>query len=170
MTDTPGSITSGTCQLETDAIQRFFLRPIFLSCTIGIPFCVFKILFGVSMVRAGVSAGTYLSIFGMAVTTWAVADLMMNSGKSLLDLFHRQAPFEYCTIAQIGRIAGMPLVFLGIDTLLTFTIICTMLWTGWIATLSPLESTLWYAATTMNLISLSLVSLYNEIRRRGRGI
>ena len=39
-----------------------------------------------------------------------------------------------------------------------------MLWTGWIATLNPLEAMLWYAATTMNLISLSLVSLYNEIR------
>jgi hypothetical protein len=169
MTDTPGNDNSNTCQMEMDVIQRFFLRPFFLSCTIGIPFCIFKILFGVSMVRAGASTGGSLGIFGMAVTTWAVADLLMNSGKSLLDLFHRQAPFEYCTIAQIGRIAGMPLIFLGIDTLLTFTIICTMLWTGWIATLTPLESALWYAATTMNLISLSLVSLYNEIRRRGAG-
>jgi hypothetical protein len=93
---------------------------------------------------------------------------MMNSGKSLLDLFHRQAPFEYCTIAQLGRIAGMPLVFLAFDTLLTFTIICLMLWTGWIATLTLVESALWYAATTMNLISLSLVSLYNEIRSSNR--
>ena len=153
------------CRKEMDAIQRFFLRPFFLSCTIGIPFCIFKILFGLSMVRAGASVGGYLGIFGIVVTVWAVADLLMNSGKSILDLFHRQAPFEYCTIAQLGRIAGMPLVFLGIDTLLTFTIICAMLWTGWIATLSTTESYLWYAATTMNLISLSLVSLYNEIRR-----
>jgi hypothetical protein len=59
----------------------------------------------------------------------------------------------------------MPLVFLAFDTLLTFGIISAMLWTGWIATLTPVESFLWYAATTMNLISLSLVSLYNEIHR-----
>ncbi len=58
------------------------------------------------------------------------------------------------------------MIFLGIDTLLTFAIICAMLWTGWIATLSTAEAYLWYGATTMNLISLSLVSLYNEIRRR----
>jgi hypothetical protein len=154
-----------TCQKERDAIQRFFLRPFFLSCTIGIPFCIFKILFGISMIRAGASVGGYLGLFGMAVTIWAIADLLMNTGKSVLDLFNRQAPFEYCTIAQLGRIAKMPLVFLGIDTLLTFTIISAMLWTGWIATLSTAESYLWYAATTMNLISLSLVSLYNEIQR-----
>jgi hypothetical protein len=101
----------------------------------------------------------------MGVTVWAVADLLMNAGRSALDLLHRPAPFEYCTIAQLGRMFGRPLIFLAIDTLLTFTIICAMLWTGWIATLSTAGAFLWYTATTMNLISLSVVSLYNEIRR-----
>jgi len=148
-----------------DAIQRFFVRPFFLSCTIGIPFCIFKILFGLSALRVGQSEGGYLGLFGAIVTIWAVSDLLMNTGRSLLDLLHRNAPFEFCTIAQLGRIFNMPLVFLAFDTLLTFIIICAMLWTGWIATLSPAESVLWYGATTMNLVSLSLVSLYNEIRR-----
>jgi hypothetical protein len=40
-----------------------------------------------------------------------------------------------------------------------------MLWSGWIAMLTPVETMFWVAATTLNLISLSLVSLYNEIRR-----
>ena len=48
----------------------------------------------------------------------------------------RESVFEYCTIAQLGSIAGRPAVFLAIDTLITFSIICTMLWTGWIATLN----------------------------------
>jgi hypothetical protein len=39
-----------------------------------------------------------------------------------------------------------------------------MLWSGWITLLSRGELYLWYGATTLNLISLSLVSLYNEIR------
>jgi uncharacterized membrane protein len=150
-----------------DAIQRFFIRPIFLSLTIGIPFCIFKILFGISALRHISHEGGILAVLAIAVTVWAFADLLMNSGRSFLDLFHREAPFEFCTIAQLGRIFKMPLVFLAFDTLITFTIICAMLWTGWIATLTPLESGLWYAATTMNLISLSLVSLYNEIRRQG---
>jgi hypothetical protein len=153
-----------TCREEMDAIQRFFVRPFFQSCTIGIPFCIFKILFGLTALRVGMSSRGYLGVFGMVVTVWAVADLLMNSGRSVLDLLHRPAPFEYCTIAQLGQIIGRPLIFLAIDTLLTFAIICAMLWTGWIATMSTAEAFLWYAATTMNLISLSLVSLYNEIR------
>jgi hypothetical protein len=49
--------------------------------------------------------------------------------------------------------------------MLSFLIICFMLWSGWIATLTPMESVLWHAATTLNLLSLSVVSLYNEIRK-----
>ena len=95
---------------------------------------------------------------------WATADLLMNAGRSILDLLHIPARFEYCTIAQLGRIFGRPLLFLAVDTLIAFSIICAMLWSGWIARLSPAESVLWYAATTLNLISLSLVSIYNETR------
>ena len=40
-----------------------------------------------------------------------------------------------------------------------------MLWSGWITRLSNVEAYLWYGATTLNLISLSAVSLYNEIRK-----
>jgi hypothetical protein len=41
-----------------------------------------------------------------------------------------------------------------------------MLWSGWITTLTPFELYLWYAATTLNLISLSLVSIYHEMREK----
>jgi hypothetical protein len=149
---------------ETDPVLRFFVRPFFLSLTIGIPFCVFKLLFGLMAIREDPTGIPYIPVVGWLIIIWALADLLMNTGRSLLDLIHRQAGFEYCTIAQIGRIFGRPTIFLAIDTLITFSIICTMLWTGWITQLSPGESYLWYAATTMNLISLSLVSLFNEIR------
>lgn len=146
---------------ESDRIRRFFIRPFFLSLTIGIPFCIFKILFGLTALRSGT---TVLVALGALVVSWAIIDLLMNAGRSILDLAGRPAPFEYCTISQAGRLAGRPLVFLALDTLLTFLIICIMLWSGWITLLSPLESYLWYGATTLNLISLSIVSLYNEIR------
>jgi hypothetical protein len=149
---------------RSDTLQRFFSRPLFLSLTIGVPFCIFKLLFGLTLVRVGSQISGPVSLFGWGVAVWALADLFMNLGRELYDLLDRPAPFEYCTIAQVGRFFHMPMVFLAIDTLLTFIIICTMLWSGWIATLTPLESYLWYAATTLNLISLSLVVLYNEIR------
>jgi hypothetical protein len=139
-----------------------FERPFFLSLTIGIPFCAFKLIFGISAVRAGAGGIPLLPAFGWIVIAWAATDLLMNLGRAGFDLLGRLAPFEYCTIAQIGSILRAPLVFLALDTFLAFVIICTMLWSGWIARLTPAESYVWYAATTANLISLSLVSVYNE--------
>ena len=155
----------GRCERESDRIQKFFIRPFFLSLTIGIPFCIYKVLFGVTAVRVGSTTGISLTVFGWFIIAWAGLDLMMNTGRVLLDLLHQPARFEYCTIAQAGQIVHLPMVFLAIDTLISFVIICFMLWSGWIMHLTQTESYLWYAATTLNLIGLSAVSLYNEIRK-----
>jgi hypothetical protein len=152
-------------QGEADAIQKFFRRPLFLSVTIGIPFCFFKLLFGIVLIRAGSPSLPLLAAAGWLTVVWAGTDLLMNAGRAVLDFFSRESPFEYCTIAQIGRAFGMPAVFLALDTLIAFTIICLMLWSGLITRLTPPEAYLWYAATTLNLISLSSVLLYAEIRR-----
>jgi hypothetical protein len=150
---------------ESDTIQRFFLRPFFLSLTIGVPFCIYKMIFGISILRAGAAGGELFAAVGWLIIIWAIADLVMNSVYSLQDLLHLPARFECCTLAQAGRFLSRPMVFLALDTLLSFSIICLMLWSGWIATLSPIESLLWYVATTLNLVSLSVVSLYNEVRK-----
>lgn len=152
------------CEREADRIQRFFRRPFFLSLTIGIPFCIYKVLFGITAVRAGITTHPILVTFGWCVIMWAGLDFCMNVNREIADLSHKKSRFEYCSIAQLGKAFHAPLVFLAIDTLLTFSIICFVLWSGWITLLSPVESYLWYMATTLNLISLSLVSLYNEIR------
>ena len=153
-----------TYERESDRIQRFFRRPFFLSLTIGIPFCMFKLLFGVTALRVSLTAYPSLWILGWVVILWAGTDLVMNLGRVGLDLSHRPDLFEYCTIAQVGRLVGMPLVFLAVDTLVSFSIISFMLWSKWIQILSQTELYLWYSATTLNLISLSLVLIYNEIR------
>ncbi|MDP3562855.1 MAG: hypothetical protein Q8R70_00040 [Methanoregula sp.] len=147
---------------ESDTIQRFFLRPFFLSLTIGVPFCIYKMIFGISILRAG---GPLFAVAGWLIILWAVADFLMNAAYSVQDLLHLPPRFECCTLAQAGRLFSRPMVFLALDTLLSFSIISLMLWSGWIATLSPVEVPLWYAATTLNLVSLSVVSLYNEIRK-----
>ena len=153
------------CECEANRIQRFFQRPFFLSLTIGIPFCIFKLLFGITAVRTGVTTHPVLVVFGWCVIAWAGTDFLMNVNREIADILHKPSRFEYCTIAQLGRSFHAPLIFLAIDTLLTFSIICFILWSGWITSLSLVESYLWYFATTLNLISLSLVSLYNEIQR-----
>jgi len=150
---------------ESDGIQRFFLRPFFLSLTIGVPFCIYKMIFGISILRAGAVDGSPFIVAGWLIIIWSVVDLILNCIYSLQDLLHLPARFECCTLAQVGRFFCRPMVFLALDTLLSFSIICLMLWSGWIVSLSHFENILWYTATTLNLVSLSVVSLYNEIRK-----
>ena len=144
----------------------FFQSPFFLSLTVGVPFCIFKILFGILLVRVGNGEESfYLLIFGYVILLWACTDLLMNILRAGLDFAGKSDVIEFCTLAQIGRILQIPLVFLALDTVITFSIICIVLWSGWIVRLTVMESYLWYFATTLNLISLSLVGLWNELGR-----
>lgn len=147
--------------------DSFFQTPAFQALTIGVPFCVFKLLLGTLCIRIGAEQQSGLLAFsGWAITAWATTDLAMNFARIFFHLIGRESPVEYCTIAQLGRLFGRPRLFLAIDTFLSFVIICFALWSGWIARLQPAESYLWYGATTMNLISLSLVNIWLELKRR----
>ncbi|MFZ1898440.1 hypothetical protein [Methanoregula sp.] len=150
---------------QADRIQKFFIRPFFLTLTIGIPFCIFKGLFGLVAIRVGTPSHPFLADFGWLVVAWAATDFAMNAVRASGDLLHIPTRLEYCTLAELGRLVNRPMVFLAVDTLLSFSIICLMLWSGWIMQLTQPEASLWYAATTLNLISISLVSLYNEAKR-----
>lgn len=144
----------------------FFFTPTFQALTIGIPFCVFKLLFGLLALRAGASSSSVaLGVFAWLVMAWALADLIMNLVRVFFHLTRRAAPIEYCTIAQTGRLFKKPRLFLAVDTLISFSIICFVLWSGWITLLSPQESYFWYAATTLNLISVSVVNIFIELKR-----
>lgn len=146
--------------------NRFFQTPAFQALTIGVPFCIFKLLLGTLAIRIGAEQQSGLLAFsGWAITAWAAADMAMNLARVFFHLAGRESPVEYCTIAQAGRLFGRPRLFLAIDTFLSFAIICFALWSGWITLLRPAESYLWYGATTLNLISLSLVNIWLELKR-----
>ena len=148
-----------------DTWTAFFQTPTFQALTVGVPFCVFKLLFGVLAVRIGAGDGQILPLFGWFIIVWASVDLAMNLVRMYFDIKGRQSPIEYCTIAQLGRYFQKPKAFLAVDTLIAFVIICFVLWSGWIKLLTVSESYLWYAATTLNLISISIVNLWLELRR-----
>ena len=143
-----------------------FQTPTFQAMTIGVPFCIFKLLFGILSIRIGVEQSSFLLLLGWLIIAWASVDLAMNLAKVFFHLSGRESPFEYCTIAQAGQFFGRPRLFLAVDTFLSFSIICFVLWSGWIKDLGTVESYLWYAATTLNLISISLVNIWLELERR----
>lgn len=146
--------------------DSIFQTPAFQALTIGVPFCVFKLLLGTLCIRIGTEQQPGLLAFsGWTIAAWATADLAMNFARVFFHLAGRESPIEYCTIAQLGRLFGRPRLFLAIDTFLSFGIICFALWSGWITLLRPAETYLWYGATTLNLISLSLVNIWLELKR-----
>lgn len=144
----------------------FFQSALFLGTTIGLPFCAFKILFGAVAVSLGVEGSDLpICLFGWMVIVWAAIDGIMNLIRMGNEFQGKDSPIEFCTLAQIGRIFHRPKFFLSLDTFISFSIICFMLWSGWIKRLDVMESYLWYAATTLNLLSVSLVQLWMEYRR-----
>jgi hypothetical protein len=143
-----------------NTLTDFFQSPTFQALTIGVPFCIFKLLFGLLAIRTNLIALSYLIVF------WASIDLLMNIGRIIYDQADLTSPIEYCIIAQAGRIVHRPRLFLAIDTLLSFGIICLVLWSGWIKLLHLSESYLWYAATTLNLMGIAVVNIWLEYERR----
>lgn len=141
----------------------FFFTPVFQALTIGIPFCVFKLLFGLLALRAGANFMLFC-VFACLVIVWALADLIMNLTRVVYHLIGRASPIEYCTIAQFGRLFRKPRLFLAIDTLVSFSIISFVLWSGWVKMLEPHEAYFWFAATTLNLLSVSIVNIWLELR------
>ena len=146
-------------------LESFFSTPTFQALTIGVPFCIFKLLFGLLALRAADQGSAALTAFGWLIVVWAATDLSMNLARVFFHLSGKASPVEYCAIAQAGRLFGRPRLFLAIDTLISFSIICFVLWSGWIVRLARVESYLWYAATTLNLISISVVNIWIEFRR-----
>lgn len=147
----------------------FFNAPAFQALTIGLPFCIFKLLFGrMALMASGEEAAALSLLFwylGWLVVIWASADLLMNFGRIYFQIAGKPSPIEYCTIAQAGRLFNRPRLFLAMDTLVSFSVICFALWSGWIVRLTVIESYLWYSATTLNLISISLVNIWIEMRK-----
>jgi len=133
---------------------------IFLALTIGIPFCTFKLLFGILAWRNGLTVGAIL------LGTWAALDLVMNIIRIVLAVGRIPPRTEFCILAQLGRRIGLSKVLLAVDTLFAFGIICLVLWSGWIAQLGKLESAVWLTATSVNLLSVALTQIWCEISRR----
>ena len=84
-----------------DRVLRFFRSPFFLSITIGIPFCIYKLIFGSLAIRNGSTGGEMAFVFmGELIIVWATLDLGMNITRAGLDLSGRSNVIEYCPVSH----------------------------------------------------------------------
>ena len=147
---------------QPETLQPIDRTSIFLALTVGIPFATFKALCGVLALRNG-----YLAV---AIPFFAVAglDAALNTARIVQGLLRQKPRTEFCFLAQVGRFIGAAEILLALDTLLSFGIICWVLWSGWIVQLSDPERIAWLTATTINLLSVALVQIWVEVQRRRR--
>ncbi|WP_051260999.1 hypothetical protein [Desulfovibrio inopinatus] len=137
---------------------QFFKTSVFLSLTIGVPFCLFKGLFGYLLVING------FMMAGTAFLLWALLDLIMNFLRASLEVLgHPDPPTQFCLFGQIGHYWGRKNLLMSIDTFFSFSIICFVLWSGWVQLLPPWGLVLWLLATTINLMSLAVMNVWLEI-------
>ncbi len=137
---------------------RLLRTSAFLSLTIGVPFCVFKFLFGLLAYQNG-----YV-LLGIVMLIWSVIDLLMNFVRITKELLQLRKPdIEFCSLAHLGRKIGRAPLLLTIDTFLSFFIICFVLWSGWIKELSVWGAYMWFGATTVNLMGLALMNVCIEV-------
>ena len=75
-----------------------FTRPAFLSLTIGVPFCIFKILFGIQFIRAAdIHSQPWFIYAGWILIAWAGVDMVMNLSRAGLDLIGSGNKIEFCS-------------------------------------------------------------------------
>jgi hypothetical protein len=136
------------------------MESLFLALTIGFPFCIFKVLCG----RVAFDSGH--SIIGGLLCLWGAVDFLFNLVRLIQGFMGVKRKIQFCLLAVIGGIFNHAPLFLAIDTLLAFSIICLVLWTGWIQKLTSLELKFWLAATTINLLSVGVVQIGFAFKNR----
>lgn len=134
--------------------QKVDWESIFLALTIGFPFCAFKILCGLVAEREG------FQLIGYILIAWGAVDLLLNFIRTFRALLKKPAVSEFCFLAIIGKLFNHAPMFLAIDTFLAFSIICLVLWSGWITKLNKTEILFWYVATSVNLLSVAIVQIW----------
>jgi len=139
--------------------KRFQAASLFAIITIGIPFCIYKFLFGVLVIR------NHQTIMGWLIIIFTLSDIAINLSRFFYILAGRRLPLAPCTLAQIGRIFNLESLFTAIDKVLAFSIICFILWSGWVSLFSPLERIIWLVGTTINFVSLSVIAILTEIQK-----
>jgi len=119
---------------------------------VGLPFCAFKILTGLTLGRAG-----------WALIALGVLDLVINVVNLVALLFNRPRVLGVCLIAIL---LGRPREDLGtsIDMLLSFALVALMIGFGWLAVLDPTELAVWNISVILNVLGAGFGRLFLSLR------
>ena len=141
-------------------METRFLERLASVALVGIPFAVFKVV-------AGWTVMEHLNgPFGTFIFAWGAMDAVLN----FLSLTVPTS-VSYCVLSNVGRIIDRPMahhrwenLLLAVDTVLSFGIVAVMIWFGFLRDLPSLLAVTWNAAVVCNVLGAGLSQLWREVR------
>lgn len=134
-------------------------RRIWRAALTGIPFGIYKIGFGWWEHHHAHPT------FGLIMMLWGALDILLNL---LAPAFPDQT--AWCLLANLGRRVDRAArkrlwegLLLGVDTLMSFTIVALMIWFGRLPLEPTWVATCWNIAVICNVLSVGLEQIYRAV-------
>ncbi len=137
------------------------LEPWLLPCaeivTVGVPFCVFKVLTGFI-----ISSATPL---GFVLIALGCCDLLLNVVNFIALLFARRRVAGLC-VAEIvvGRVSGDRNLGLAIDVFFSFVLVAVVIGAGLLSRLPASLLPIWNVAVVLNVLGAGAARLLSAVR------
>ncbi|HEY3359782.1 MAG TPA: hypothetical protein VGQ83_41415 [Polyangia bacterium] len=137
-------------------------RRLWAALLTGVPFGVFKI-------GGGLAALVDVhQVAGVAFIVWGALDVALN-----LAAIAWPGAVSYCALSNAGRRLdrraarpGREQLLLALDTLLSFGIVASMIWTGRIATLPRPMVSVWESAVIANVLGVGVERVWRSWREQ----
>ena len=138
--------------------------------TVGLPFCVFKLLAGTLLIHGDTTVG---HVVGIGLVILGITDVIVNVVNALGLVLARRRPIEPCILALFTRgarrrsRAAWTWAELGtsIDVLLSMTIVALVIGLGGIAKMTPTMLTIWNVAVIANVLGAGVARFGHSLQQ-----
>lgn len=153
---------------------RLIRMDVFEVLTVGLPFCGFKILAGLSL--TGSAAAAPLRLLGVFLIGLGVLDGIINGVNLAGLLVNRRRPMPACSLAFATRPFRKPSSSLAkwhdlgnsLDVLLSFALVALMLAYGRLRSMPPDRLAAWNACVILNVLGAGLGRFGDSVRNLAR--
>ena len=140
-----------------------WLLPLSEVVTVGLPFCVFKLLTGLVALET-----TGAKPLGMALLALGTCDAVVNAVNLLSLAFRGRRAMGICVldVAWHSRGGGRPEdLGIALDVFLSFALVAVAIGAGWLGRLRPWALTSWNVAVILNVLGAGIGRLLTALRQ-----
>ncbi len=149
-------------------MRKLSLMDLFEVLTVGLPFCSFKIIFGLYLLRIN------FQLLGISILVWGILDLIINVINFFSLVTFKRRILRVCGLNYLVAIilpvfpvvhSGPKDLGTGIDAMFSFIIVSIVIGGGVFGELSYLEIKIWSVGVILNVLSAGIYRLLNTTKR-----